>query len=78
MPVKTIAWHNRALTIIDQTLLPSEYREIPLTTVDQRLESQLRAVMDLLSRPAAPPPTQSFVVVPDLVVRASCAPPPME
>jgi DNA-binding LacI/PurR family transcriptional regulator len=46
----------------------------PLTTVDQHLDCQLRAVMDLLSRPG-PPPTQSVVVVPDLVIRASCAPP---
>jgi DNA-binding LacI/PurR family transcriptional regulator len=48
----------------------------PLTTVDQHVESQLRAVMELLSRPTAPSPTQSIVVVPTLVSRASCAPPP--
>lgn len=48
----------------------------PLTTVDQHLETQLRAVVDLLSRDAPPPPTQSVVVVPDRVVRASCGPPP--
>lgn len=39
MPVKTIAWHDRALTIIDQTLLPSEYREVRLSTVDQVWEA---------------------------------------
>jgi GntR family transcriptional regulator, arabinose operon transcriptional repressor len=45
----------------------------PLTTVDQHLDCQLRAVMDLLSREAPPPPNQSVVVVPNLVSRASCA-----
>ena len=46
----------------------------PLTTVDQHLDSQLRAVMDLISRETPPPSTQSVVVVPDLVVRSSCGP----
>lgn len=47
----------------------------PLSTVNQHVDSQLRAVMELLSQPTAPPPTQSFVIVPTLVSRASCAPP---
>jgi DNA-binding LacI/PurR family transcriptional regulator len=47
----------------------------PLTTVDQHLEAQLRTVIDLLWRPSPPSPTQSFIVVPERVVRASCAPP---
>ena len=47
----------------------------PLTTVDQYVETQLRTVMEMLSRPTAPPSTQSFVIVPTLVKRSSCAPP---
>jgi DNA-binding LacI/PurR family transcriptional regulator len=48
----------------------------PLTTVDQRLDAQLRAVLDLLTRETPPPPTQCVIVVPDLVERASCGPAP--
>lgn len=47
----------------------------PLSTVDQHLGAQIRAVIDLLSRPSSLPQTHSVVVVPDLVAGASCAPP---
>lgn len=39
MPVRTITWQDRALTIIDQTLLPTEYREIPLDTAEKVWEA---------------------------------------
>jgi len=35
MPVKTVSWENNTLSIIDQTLLPTEYRIIELTTVQE-------------------------------------------
>jgi GntR family transcriptional regulator of arabinose operon len=64
------------VSILGSGALPvSEDSFPPLTTVDQHVESQIRAVMDLLSRPSAPPPTQSLIVMPTLVNRASCAPP---
>jgi DNA-binding LacI/PurR family transcriptional regulator len=47
----------------------------PLTSVDQHLEVQARVVMDLVSREEPPPHRQSVVVVPELVVRGSTAPP---
>ncbi len=34
MPAKPVEWRDRRLYIIDQTLLPREYAEIPLPTVD--------------------------------------------
>jgi len=37
--VRTITWEHRALTIIDQTLLPTEYREISLSTTEQVWEA---------------------------------------
>jgi len=46
----------------------------PLTTVDQHLETQLRTAMDLLSREVEPAVPQSVIIVPELLVRASCAP----
>lgn len=39
MPVQTISWRNGRLFIIDQTLLPTEYREIELRTVEQVWEA---------------------------------------
>ena len=64
------------VSIIGYDALPgSEESHPPLTTVDQHIDRQMHAVMDLLTRPAAPPPTQSIVVQPTLVSRASCAPP---
>ena len=34
MATETLHWKNRTLTIIDQTLLPTEYKEIPLDTAE--------------------------------------------
>ncbi len=48
----------------------------PLTTVDQAMGRQLRAALDLLSRPKPPATTQTVVVLPTLVPRLSCAAPP--
>ena len=39
MPVQTISWRDGRLFIIDQTLLPTEYREIELGTVEQVWEA---------------------------------------
>ncbi len=39
MPVQTISWRDGRLFIIDQTLLPTEYREIELRTVEQVWEA---------------------------------------
>ncbi len=39
MPVRTILWQDRALSIIDQTLLPGEYREIRLDSVEKVWEA---------------------------------------
>jgi DNA-binding LacI/PurR family transcriptional regulator len=47
----------------------------PLTTVESYVGSQMRAVMHFLTQPTAPPPTQSVMIVPALVPRASSAPP---
>ena len=46
-----------------------------ITTVDQFSGHQMRIVLDLLGRPESPPPTQSYVIIPALTVRASCAKP---
>jgi GntR family transcriptional regulator, arabinose operon transcriptional repressor len=65
------------VSVVGYDALPEGETSWPaLTTVDQHLDSQLTAVADLLSRPTAAPPGYSVVVVPDLVRRASCAPPP--
>ena len=64
------------VSVVGYDALPeSEACLPPLTTVDQHLDAQLRAVLDLLSREELPPFPQSVVVVPELVVRASSAPP---
>ncbi len=47
----------------------------PLTTVHEHVESQLRRVMEMLTLPEPPAATQTFVVVPTFLERASCAPP---
>ena len=39
VPVQTISWRDGRLFIIDQTLLPVEFREIELSTVDQVWEA---------------------------------------
>jgi methylthioribose-1-phosphate isomerase len=39
VPVQTISWRDDQLFIIDQTLLPVEYREIRLSTVEQTWEA---------------------------------------
>jgi len=39
VPVQTICWRDDRLFIIDQTLLPVEYREIELSTVEQTWEA---------------------------------------
>jgi GntR family transcriptional regulator, arabinose operon transcriptional repressor len=65
------------VSIVGYDALPeSAYSVPPLTTVQQRVDAQLRAVLDLISRETPPRPTQSVVVVPELVTRGSCAPPP--
>jgi len=46
-----------------------------LTTVDQYVSRQMHTVLDLLARPTPPPATQSYVIVPTLMDRASCAAP---
>ena len=46
-----------------------------LTTIDQYVSRQMHTVLDLLSRPTPPPPTQSYLIVPTLSIRASCAEP---
>jgi DNA-binding LacI/PurR family transcriptional regulator len=64
------------VSIIGYDALPlSEESAPPLTTVDQHVDRQLYIVMDLLSRPTTPPATQSVVVLPTLMSRASCARP---
>jgi GntR family transcriptional regulator, arabinose operon transcriptional repressor len=65
------------VSVVGYDALPEgEHSLPPLTTVDQHLDCQLRAVMDLLSRETPPPQTQAVIVVPELVVRSSCGPPP--
>ena len=39
MPVETVRWSSESLYIIDQTLLPTEFREIQLTTAEQVWEA---------------------------------------
>lgn len=64
------------VSLIGYDSLPVGEQCMPqLTTVDQHLRTQLRAVLDLLGRDEPPPGTQSVVVVPTLVVRGSCGPP---
>jgi DNA-binding LacI/PurR family transcriptional regulator len=64
------------VSVIGYDAMPEGRECFPaLSTVDQHLEAQLRAVIDLLSRPSPPPTTHSVIVVPELVVRGSCAPP---
>ena len=64
------------ISIVGSGALPTSADSLPpLTTVDQQAESQLRAVMDMLSRPVPPPATQATIVVPTLLSRSSCAPP---
>lgn len=64
------------VSVVGYDALPeSEECLPPLTTVDQHLDRQMHAVVDLLTRSAPPPPTQSVVVLPTLVRRTSCAPP---
>jgi GntR family transcriptional regulator, arabinose operon transcriptional repressor len=62
------------VSIIGYDALPESQQSLPpLTTIDQHVDRQMRAALDLLTRPAPPPPTQSIVVLPTLVRRASCA-----
>ncbi len=35
VPTETVTWQDNQLCIIDQTLLPTEYKQIPLTTLQQ-------------------------------------------
>ena len=64
------------LSIIGYDALPDGERLLPpLATVDQHITVQLRHALDLLARPTPPSTTQSVVVIPTLVQRASCAPP---
>lgn len=64
------------ISVIGFDRLPVSENSVPaLTTVDQHVETQLRAVLDLLARPTAPPASQATVVVPTLVSRSSCTPP---
>lgn len=46
----------------------------PLTTVDGAIEQQLQAAVHLLTRPVAPSPSHTVVVLPTLVPRASSGP----
>ncbi len=39
MPVETVRWSGGLLYIVDQTLLPTEFREIPLVTLDRVWEA---------------------------------------
>ncbi len=64
------------VSVIGFDRLPASEDCVPaLTTVDQHVETQLRTVLDLLSRETLPPNTQATIVVPTLVSRASCGPP---
>jgi DNA-binding LacI/PurR family transcriptional regulator len=64
------------LSIIGYDALPDGSRSSPpLTTVDQHITLQLRYALDLLARSVPPLTTQSILVLPTLVQRASCAPP---
>lgn len=64
------------VSVIGYDNLPESQETLPLlTTMDQHIDKQLQTVLDLTSRADPPPPTQSFVILPTLVNRASCAPP---
>jgi methylthioribose-1-phosphate isomerase len=39
VPVRTISWQNRALEIVDQTLLPAQYKRVRLSTLEQVWEA---------------------------------------
>ena len=58
--------------------LPEGRLVVPhLTTIDQAIDRQLRAALDLVSHPtAAPPPRHTVIVLPTLVQRESTAAPP--
>lgn len=47
----------------------------PLTTVEGAIEQQLQAALSLLTRPLAPSPSHTVVVLPTLIARDSTAPP---
>lgn len=62
------------VSIIGYDALPESEQSLPpLTTVDQHVDRQMHAALNMLTRPTPPPPTQSIVVLPTLVRRASCA-----
>lgn len=64
------------VSIVGYGALPvGEHTYPQITTIDPQVDAQLRAVMDLLTRPTAPPDTHAVIVVPMLLRRASCAPP---
>jgi DNA-binding LacI/PurR family transcriptional regulator len=44
-----------------------------LTTVEQFVTRQMHLALDLLTRASSPPPTQSYIIVPTLTLRASCS-----
>ncbi len=57
--------------------MPESEESVPaLTTVDQHVDRQMQLIVNLLSRPSPLPESRSVVVVPSLVERSSCAPPP--
>src|SRR5262249_36378925 len=58
------------VSVVGYDALPIGKTNIPsLTTVDSQIETQLRAVMQFLTQPHAPPPTHSVMVTPTLIVR---------
>jgi DNA-binding LacI/PurR family transcriptional regulator len=64
------------LSVIGYDALPGGEQFLsPLTTVDQRVTTQLRCALNYLSQPVPPPVTHSAVIIPAVVRRASCAPP---
>ncbi|MBV9468623.1 MAG: substrate-binding domain-containing protein [Abitibacteriaceae bacterium] len=64
------------VSVIGYDALPEGEESLPpLTTVDQHLDTQLHMALDLLAQPVTPSPSQSIVIVPTLVQRASCAAP---
>jgi DNA-binding LacI/PurR family transcriptional regulator len=47
-----------------------------LTTVDNCLDQQIRAALDMLTNPAPPPSSYAVVMQPTLIARQSSGPPP--
>jgi DNA-binding LacI/PurR family transcriptional regulator len=66
------------ISVVGYDNLPSSQLVYPnITTVDQGIDAQLRAALDLLLRPEPPPLSHSTIVTSSLIVRKSAEPPPL-